>query len=123
MGRAGSAIHDADRPRGTTVDQFSDHDPVVEAELFARLAAEMEPFLATTSRRDHLATAARLGLVIAGLVAVVVGLSHSVVISAAGYTVALVALVSLGSRAGPAWAKARQLGTVLRQRLRYAPSR
>lgn len=103
------------------MDQFSDHDPVVEAELFARLAAEMEPLLATRTRRNHLAVAARLVLVVAGLVTVVVGLSHSVVISAAGYTVALVALVSLGSHVGPLWAKARELGPVVRQRLRYPP--
>lgn len=105
------------------MDQFSYHDPVVEAELFARLAAEMEPYLETRSRRDHLAVAGRLLLVVSGLVAVVIGLSRSFVISAAGYTVALFALVSLGAHAGPAWAKARQIGTVMRQRLRYPPSR
>ncbi|MGZ4707969.1 MAG: hypothetical protein ACXWBN_04415 [Acidimicrobiales bacterium] len=95
-----------------------EHDPAVEEELFARLAAEMGPFLETTNRREHLAVFLRLALVVAGLVAVVAGLSRSVVISAAGYTVALFALVSLGSHVGSAWGRARRAGRVLRQRLR-----
>jgi len=119
VSRAGLAVHDTTRPRGTSVDSVPEHDPTVEAELFARLAAEMEPFLETSNRGTRAAVALRLVMVVVGLVAVVAGLSRSWAISAAGYTTALFALVSLAHRVDGSWPRLRQLGRVLRDRLRY----
>jgi hypothetical protein len=101
------------------VDSLPEHDPTVEAELFARLAAEMEPFLETSNRGTRAAMALRLVMVVVGLVAVVAGLSRSLLVSAAGYTTALFALVSLGNHADLAWGRMRQLGRWMKQRLRY----
>jgi len=101
------------------VDSLPEHDPTVEAELFARLSAEMEPFLETSTRGTRAAMAIRVVMVIVGLVAVVAGLSRSFLVSAAGYTTALFALVSLGHHADGAWGRMRQLGRVLKERLRY----
>ena len=101
------------------MDSLPEHDPTVEAELFARLAAEMEPFLETSNRgyarRDGPAPGDGGGRV-GGRGA---GLSRSVLISAAGYTTALFALVSLGNHADGAWGRMRQFGRVLKERLRY----
>jgi cytochrome b561 len=76
------------------VDQLPEHDRSAEAELFARLEAEMGP-VEISGRPERIRAATSVALVVLGLVAVVLGLSGSLVVSAVGYSTALFGLVSL----------------------------
>ena len=77
------------------MDRLPDHDRMVEEELFRRLAEEMGPMAAVPDVRSRLRTSAATVLVLLGLVTVVLGLSSSWLVSAAGYVAALFGLIAL----------------------------